>query len=142
MALRLVYLNVMKGTSPVATSELSHREATMRRPAAMLHAGSDLSRHRLDVHVMTDAGQPVLITASPPDADGLRGLARQVAGLGQPIQAAIESMNGARFVHDQLELAGWEVQIADAHKVKGWPRWPARPTGSTPGCWPSSAAGS
>jgi transposase len=92
----------------------------------MLHAGSDLSRHRLDVHVMTDAGQPVLITASPPDADGLRGLARQVAGLGQPIQAAIESMNGARFVHDQLELAGWEVQIADAHKVKGWPRWPAK----------------
>jgi len=28
-------------------------------------------------------------------------------------------MNGARFVHDQLELAGWEVQIADAQKVKG-----------------------
>jgi transposase len=85
----------------------------------MLHAGLDLSRHRLDVHLMTDAGQPVLITASPPDADGLRGLARQVAGLGQPVQAAIESMNGARFVHDQLELAGWEVEIADAQKVKG-----------------------
>ena len=28
-------------------------------------------------------------------------------------------MNGARFVHDQLELGGWEVQIADAQKVKG-----------------------
>jgi len=28
-------------------------------------------------------------------------------------------MNGARFVHDQLELAGWEVEIADAQKVKG-----------------------
>jgi transposase len=28
-------------------------------------------------------------------------------------------MNGARFVHDQLELAGWEVQVADAQKVKG-----------------------
>ena len=28
-------------------------------------------------------------------------------------------MNGARFVHDQLELAGWEVEIADAAKVKG-----------------------
>ena len=31
----------------------------------------------------------------------------------------IESMNGARFVHDTLELAGWEVEIADAQKVKG-----------------------
>jgi hypothetical protein len=29
------------------------------------------------------------------------------------------SMNGARFVHDQLELAGWQVAIADAQKVKG-----------------------
>jgi transposase len=28
-------------------------------------------------------------------------------------------MNGARFVHDRLELAGWEVEIADALKVKG-----------------------
>ena len=28
-------------------------------------------------------------------------------------------MNGARFVHDQLELAGWPVAIADAQKVKG-----------------------
>ena len=28
-------------------------------------------------------------------------------------------MNGARFVHDMLELAGWEVEIADAQKVKG-----------------------
>jgi transposase len=28
-------------------------------------------------------------------------------------------MNGARFVHDQLELAGFKVAIADAHKVKG-----------------------
>jgi transposase len=35
------------------------------------------------------------------------------------VRAAIESMNGARFVHDQLELAGWQVAIADAQKVKG-----------------------
>jgi transposase len=28
-------------------------------------------------------------------------------------------MNGARFVHDRLELAGWEVEIADAQKVNG-----------------------
>jgi transposase len=29
-------------------------------------------------------------------------------------------MNGARFVHDQLELAGWDVAIADAQKIKGF----------------------
>ena len=28
-------------------------------------------------------------------------------------------MNGARFVHDQLELAGWDVAIADAQRVRG-----------------------
>ena len=28
-------------------------------------------------------------------------------------------MNGARFVHDRLELAGWQVEIADAQKIKG-----------------------
>jgi transposase len=85
----------------------------------MLYAGLDLSRHQLDVHVMNQAGQPLLVTAAPPDADGLRALARQVVELGQPVAAAIESMNGARFVHDQLEFAGWQVAIADAQKVKG-----------------------
>src|SRR5207247_224087 len=30
-----------------------------------------------------------------------------------------ESMNGARFVHDRLEELGWQVEIADAQKVKG-----------------------
>jgi hypothetical protein len=28
-------------------------------------------------------------------------------------------MNGARFVHDQLELAGWQVAIADAPEGQG-----------------------
>jgi hypothetical protein len=28
-------------------------------------------------------------------------------------------MNGARFVHDRLELHGWRVEIADTQKVKG-----------------------
>jgi transposase len=85
----------------------------------MLHAGLDLSRHRLDVHLLDTQGSTVQVTTTPPDADGLRGLARQAAAYGQPVRAAIESMNGARFVHDQLELAGWQVAIADAQKVKG-----------------------
>ena len=58
-------------------------------------------------------------TAAPPDADGLRGLAERLAGHGQPICAAIESMNGARFVHDALERWAGTWRLADAQKVKG-----------------------
>ena len=85
----------------------------------MLYAGLDLSRKRLDFEVLADSGERVLAGAAPPDGDGLRGLAERVAGFGGPVRAAVESMNGARFVHDQLELCGWEVEIADALKVKG-----------------------
>src|SRR3954468_9732005 len=83
----------------------------------MLHAGLDLSRRRLDVCLLDEHGELVAETAAPPDADGLRGLARRVGpGRGR---AVIESMTGARFVHDALEELGWEVLVADAQKVKG-----------------------
>lgn len=85
----------------------------------MLHAGLDLSRHRIDVHLVDDGGDTVLAEAWRPDADGLRQLVGRVAGFKEPVRAAIESMNGARFIHDSLELAGWQVAIADAVKVKG-----------------------
>jgi transposase len=83
----------------------------------MLHVGLDLSRRRLDFHALDERGATVAVDASPPDADGLAALARRFAGT--EVRAAIESMNGARFVHDQLELAGWQVEIADAVRVKG-----------------------
>jgi transposase len=85
----------------------------------MLHAGFDLSRRRLDFHLLDERGVMVEVGSAPPDSDGLRGLADRLDRYQQPIRAAIESMNGARFVHDQLELRGWEVQIADALRVKG-----------------------
>jgi transposase len=85
----------------------------------MLHAGLDLSRRRLDFHLLDEGGETVEVGAAPPDADGLRTLAMRLHRHGQPLQAAIESMTGARFVHDQLELNGLEVEIADAVKVKG-----------------------
>jgi len=85
----------------------------------MLHAGLDLSRKRLDFCLLDEAGETVEVGAAPPDADGLRSLATRLGRHRQPLRAAIESMTGARFVHDQLELAGWEVEIADAQKVKG-----------------------
>ena len=85
----------------------------------MLYAGLDLSRKRLDFCLLDQLGEKVEVGAAPPDADGLRGLAARIGRFREPVVAAIESMNGARFVHDQLELAGWRVEIADAVKVKG-----------------------
>jgi transposase len=74
----------------------------------------------LDVHVLDEAGETVSVTTAPPDRDGLAHLVREIDLLGRGrVLAAIESMNGARFVHDALELLGWEVEIADAYKVKG-----------------------
>src|SRR4051794_309124 len=86
----------------------------------MLHVGLDLSRTRLDVHAMDETGAPVAVTPAAPDGGGLASLAYGLAEYGQPVTAAIESMTGARFVHDQLELLGWTVEIADAVKVKGF----------------------
>jgi len=84
----------------------------------MLHAGLDLSRKRLDVCLLSDQGELVEQTQAPPDLDGLRSLATRFARHSEPIRGAIESMTGARFVHDTLEDLGWDVLIADAEKVK------------------------
>jgi hypothetical protein len=44
----------------------------------MFHAGLDLSRHRLDVHVMSEDGSALKVTTPPPDRDGLRSPVLQV----------------------------------------------------------------
>jgi transposase len=85
----------------------------------MLYAGLDLSRQRLDVHLLDEEGLTVEVTAVRPDSDALRTLVATIARHRKPVTAAIESMTGARFVHDQLEQFGWDVEIADAVKVKG-----------------------
>ena len=85
----------------------------------MLYAGLDLSRQRLDVHLLDEDGRTIEVTAVRPDADALQSLVARMDRYGQPVSAAIESMNGACFVHDVLERAGWAVEIADAQKVKG-----------------------
>jgi transposase len=87
----------------------------------MLHAGLDLSRKRLDYCLLDEVGERVEVGAAPPDGDGLAGLVRRVEERhGQVVvRAAVESMNGARFVHDTLERLGWEVEVADAAKARG-----------------------
>jgi transposase len=83
----------------------------------MLYVGLDLSRKRLDFDARVAGGELFERGAVPPDADGLAGLVERLGDA--DVLAVIESMNGARFVHDRLELHGWDVRIADAVKAKG-----------------------
>jgi transposase len=85
----------------------------------MLQAGLDLSRGKLDVCLLCDRGEQLDQLAVPPVVDSLRRLARRIKEVhGEPVCAVVESMTGARLVHDTLE-EGWEVEIADAQRVKG-----------------------
>jgi transposase len=83
----------------------------------MLYVGLDLSRKRLDWLALDREGGRVAVGAVPPDGDGLAALAQRLGDA--PVLAVIESMSGARFVHDQLELAGWDVRVANAAKARG-----------------------
>src|SRR6266498_2645570 len=46
------------------------------------------------------------------------GLARLVLELGDEVRACLEMMSGALWVRDQLIGCGWQVEVADARKVK------------------------
>ena len=85
----------------------------------MLHVGLDLSRRRVDVCLISSEGELVEHFRAPADRDGLYGLTRRVAVYDEPVRGVVESMNGARFVHDELVRYGWEVLVADAQRVKG-----------------------
>src|SRR5215471_4320662 len=87
--------------------------------SGMLHVGLDLSRKRVDVCVISSEGELVEHFRAPCDRDGLYGLTRRVAVYEEPIRGVVESMNGARYVHDELVRYGWEVLVADAVRVKG-----------------------
>jgi transposase len=51
----------------------------------------------------------------PADRDGL---ARLVLELGDDVRACLEMMSGALWVRDELVACGWQVEVADARKVK------------------------
>ena len=85
----------------------------------MLHVGLDLSGRRVDVCLISGEGELVEHFRAPADRDGLYGLTRRVAVYEEPVRGVIESMNGARFVYDELVRYGWEVLVADARRVKG-----------------------
>jgi transposase len=85
----------------------------------MLHVGVDLSRKRVGVCPISDDGGLIDRFAAPGGRDGLYGLTRRVAVYDEPVRGVVESMNGARFVHDELVRHGWEALIADAQRAKG-----------------------
>jgi transposase len=82
--------------------EARHQKPPLGSPAVDQLLGSQ-ARARPQV-------RQVALRGARPDTDERHG---------DQVTATIESMNGARYVHDTLELAGWDVEIADALKVKG-----------------------
>src|SRR4051812_31162559 len=89
------------GASPRSTLLVRPAVVTRGGPVLMLHVGLDLSRTRVDVHVMNEAGAPMLVTTAAPDAGGLASLAARIGAFEQPVTAAIESMTGAPLGHYQ-----------------------------------------
>ena len=97
-----------------------HQGAAQRRPDFKCCTPDWISADEVDVCLLSEAGAHLDQLATPPDAESLRRLARRIEEVhGQPVCAVVESMTGARLVHDTLEQEGWDVEIADAQKVKG-----------------------
>lgn len=61
----------MKGASSGENLGSLRNQSPKEAPDTMLHVGLDLSRNRLDLHVLDDAGDTVEVTAAPPERDGL-----------------------------------------------------------------------
>jgi transposase len=84
----------------------------------VLYVGGDLSRKRIDWQAVWPDGSECAAGAAPPDREGLARLGAALLALSDEVVLVLESMTGARFVHDELERAGLEVRIADARKAK------------------------
>jgi hypothetical protein len=94
----------MKRASSGDTLRLSPRSELKGGPASMLHVGLALSRRKLDVCLLGEDGEHLDQLAVPPDSDSLRALARRIDEVhGGPVCGVVESMTGARLVHDTLE---------------------------------------
>jgi len=83
-----------------------------------MHAGLDLGRNSIAVALVTDGGEVIDEFSVRPTGPGLGALVDRF-GRSQTVRGVVESMSGARFVYDFLTDAGWEMQMADAYRVKG-----------------------
>ena len=81
----------------------------------MQYLGIDWAYRRAAWCAMDQAGVVTGEGFVPADEDGL---AKLVIAVGGEARVCLEMMSGAVWVRDRLQLAGWEVQVADARKVK------------------------
>ncbi len=82
----------------------------------MQYLGIDWAYRRAAWCVKAEGGAIVDEGLVPADDDGL---AKLVLRFGPEVRACVEMMSGAVWVRDRLQAAGWEVEVADARKVKG-----------------------
>jgi transposase len=79
------------------------------------YVGIDWAYRRAQWCAMSERGTITEEGKLPADEDGL---AKLVLRLGTDVKACVEMMSGAVWVRDRLQACGWEVQVADARKVK------------------------
>jgi transposase len=79
------------------------------------YVGIDWAYRRAAWCAMAPGGEIVAEGLTPADQDGLAKLVLQV---GTDVKACVEMMSGAVWVRDQLRSAGWQVDVADARRVK------------------------
>src|SRR6266540_1730879 len=80
------------------------------RPVAMLYAGLDLSRKRLDFHLLDGEGATLEVGAAPPDGDGLDGLTERLARYGD---------DSRRRAQDGPPVGDRRVEARDDRNVRG-----------------------
>jgi transposase len=81
----------------------------------MQYVGIDWAYRRARWWAISEHGEFTAEATMPADEDGLL---RLVARLGPDVKACVEMMLGAVWVRDRLERGGWQVEVADARKVK------------------------
>jgi transposase len=77
--------------------------------------GVDWAYRRAQWCALAPGGQIVGEGRIAADRDGLAHL---VLELGAEVKACLEMMSGAAWVRDELVACGWQVEVADARKVK------------------------
>ena len=81
----------------------------------MKYVGVDWAYRQAQWCALTGGGEVAGEGRIAADRDGL---ARLVLELGDEVKTCLEMMSGALWVRDQLEACGWQVEVADARKVK------------------------
>ena len=79
------------------------------------YVGIDWAYRRAAWCAMSGGGTIAAEGFTPADEDGL---ARLVLELGAEVKACVEMMSGAVWVRDRLRSAGWQVEVADARRVR------------------------